>query len=326
MKKNLLFVLAFAIHSLFAQTTASFEDFNLAVDSSLNGSDLAGGYSNGNLFFPNTYDTQFNAWSGFSISAKTDVTTPGFMNDLSCIAGEGALNSTTYAVGYFQFPSYEQTIHLTGNARGGAMEGMYVNNSTYAYLSMRDGDSFAKKFGGITGDDPDFFKLKIQKYLNGVVGNELVEFYLADFRFSDNAQDYIINEWTYVDLSTLGNADSLLLTLESSDNGQFGINTPTYVCLDEISTKDGLATGISNGVETLDISVYPNPAQQNLFVKNTGGVEGELFVYDGVGAPIARYALQDNLAIRVEDWASSVYQLVFYLESGEVYRSAFVKK
>jgi hypothetical protein len=32
---------------------------------------------------------------------------------------------------------------------------------TYAALSMRDGDGFAKQFGGASGDDPDYFLLTI---------------------------------------------------------------------------------------------------------------------------------------------------------------------
>jgi hypothetical protein len=38
-------------------------------------------------------------------------------------------------------------------------QGVYVTNTTYAYNSMRDGDMFAKKFGGPTGNDPDWYKL-----------------------------------------------------------------------------------------------------------------------------------------------------------------------
>jgi hypothetical protein len=36
--------------------------------------------------------------------------------------------------------------------------GAYFTNTTYAALSMLSGDSFAKKFGGASGDDPDWFK------------------------------------------------------------------------------------------------------------------------------------------------------------------------
>ena len=61
-----------------------------------------------------------------------------------------------------------------------------------------------------------------------------VEFYLADFRFSDNSQDYIVDTWTSVDISSLGAVNQLTFKFESSDNGTFGMNTPAYVCIDDI--------------------------------------------------------------------------------------------
>ena len=36
-----------------------------------------------------------------------------------------------------------------------------LTNTTFAALSMRDGDAFAKQFGGVSGDDPDWFLLTI---------------------------------------------------------------------------------------------------------------------------------------------------------------------
>jgi len=326
MKTKLLLAASFFFNLVCSQTTATFENFNLAEDSALNGSDLSGGYSDGNLFFPNSYDVQFGSWAGFSVSTKTDVTTPGFTNDLSCIAGEGALNSNSYAVGYFPFPLYEQVIDITGNADGGAMEGMYVNNSTYAFLSMRDGDAFAKKFGGVSGNDPDFFKLKIQKYLNGSLGSAMVEFYLADFRFSDNSLDYIVDEWTYVDLTSLGNADSLLLSFESSDTGQFGINTPTYVCLDELTTKDGPATSMRSLEEVIHIGVYPNPVAASLSIRNQDELRGEVLIFDIAGKQMGQYPMTKQFEIDVADWPSMIYQLVFRKTDGKVYHSSFVKK
>ena len=58
-----------------------------------------------------------------------------------------------------------------------------VTNSTYAAISMRDGDSFAKKFGGGSGDDPDFFAVTFTGFEGfGATGNVTgnVKFYLAD--------------------------------------------------------------------------------------------------------------------------------------------------
>ena len=101
---------------------------------------------------------------------------------------------------------------------------------------MRDGDMFAKQFGGPTGEDPDFFLLQIFKYKNGVLGPEHLEVYLADYRSNNPEDDYILDEWMEVDLSHLGPADSLLFSLSSSDVGSYGMNTPAYFCLDMITS------------------------------------------------------------------------------------------
>jgi hypothetical protein len=128
---------------------------------------------------------------------------------------------------------------LTGNAAGGTyVKGTYINNSTYAYYSMRDGDQFAKKFGGVSGDDADWFMLTVTGWLNGQAKNDTVNFMLADYTFADNSQDYILNEWAWLDLQVLGNVDSLQFSLSSSDAGQWGMNTPAYFVLDNFTTAD----------------------------------------------------------------------------------------
>ena len=94
---------------------------------------------------------------------------------------------------------------------------------------------FPKKFGGASGDDPDFFLLNIegQDAFSNAVGS--VDFYLADFRFTNNAQDYILNDWAFVDLNSLGTSvSSLHFSLSSSDNGAFGMNTPAYFAIDNL--------------------------------------------------------------------------------------------
>ena len=61
-----------------------------------------------------------------------------------------------------------------------------------------------------------------------------VDFYLADYRFADNSRDYIVDTWTQVDLSTLSDATVLTFAMESTDVGQFGMNTPSYFAVDGI--------------------------------------------------------------------------------------------
>src|SRR5690606_3999585 len=115
------------------------------------------------------------------------------------------------------------------------VDGLYITNTTYTGLSMRDGDVFSKQFGGPTGDDPDFLRVDVEGFDQDGSSKGIVEFYLADYRFTDNSLDYIVDEWTWLDLSTLGTVTSLQFTLASSDVGSFGINTPTYFAFDELS-------------------------------------------------------------------------------------------
>lgn len=248
-------LLAFTL--LHAQTTADFENFGLSAGEFLNGSDGSGGFRSGNVFWVNDFNEQFSSWSGWAISAITDASTPGFTNQYSAITGSGYQGSTAYATAYAG--SGGSVMQLEGEAAGGPVEGLYVTNSTYAYFSMLDGDPFAKKFGGETGDDPDFFLLTVKKYLGGeLVATDSVDFYLADYRFEDNSQDYIVDEWAYLDLSSLGNADSLLFTLSSSDVGQFGMNTPAYFCIDEVTTAD-MPVATRELLPPSSLRAFPNP-------------------------------------------------------------------
>lgn len=267
MKTILLLLLSISSFTLLAQTTSDFENF--VIDENvgfLNGSDGSGGFQSGNLFFPNNFDFTYISWSGWAISNATDNTTPGFTNQYSAIPGMGQDGSPNYATS-FSFGANE--IDLTGDATGNRMNGMYVTNSTYAYLSMRDGDAFAKKFGGATGDDPDFFLLTIKGVSNGEVTQDSVNFYLADYRADDNSMDYLVDEWTYIDLTTLGDIDVLQLSLSSSDNGQFGMNTPAFFCVDNLETSDG--TSSLSIFDENQIKVYPNPASDVITIE---GMEG----------------------------------------------------
>ena len=91
---------------------------------------------------------------------------------------------------------------------------------------MLNGDQFAKKF-----EAGDWFKLTITgKDSNGVV-TDTVDFLLAD------GTD-IVDAWTWVDLSGLGEVKSILFSLSSSDTGAFGMNTPSYFALDSINDPE----------------------------------------------------------------------------------------
>ncbi len=212
---------------------ADFENLTLSAESFWNGSDGSGGFTSGGAFFKNTYDPTLEYWYGFAYSNITSTTTPGFAGQYNAITGSGQAGSTNYAiccVGFAEPPS------ITFSSPR-AVESIYVTNNNYVYYSMLNGDLFAKKFGGRSGNDPDFFLLTItgKDGTGNITGT--VEFYLADFRFEDNSRDYIVNSWQLVDLTSLGVVKSLAFSLSSSDTGTWGMNTPAYFAIDTIVCK-----------------------------------------------------------------------------------------
>lgn len=307
--------------SLFAQTTADMEDLSVPVDSFLNGSEGTTGYASGNVFLPNSYNSMFNSYTGWAVSTKTDTVTAGFTNQYSCAAGSGAEGSATFALANMFSPG---VLHITNNGAGKQVEGAYFTTNTYAYRSMLEGDQFAKRFGGDDGNDPDFFLLTIKGYLADVLGTDSVDFYLADYRFADNADDYIIKDWTWVDLTSLGDVDSLQFTLRSSDTGVNGMNTPAYFCMDQLKTRN-FPTAVAPQAQ-LDARFYPNPVQDIMQIEWQQSREGQLQIVDMAGTIVRRSRLQKgNQQISLEDLAAGLYLL--RIQDGEIVQSQmFIKQ
>ena len=225
-----------AVQSVSA-ATVTFEEVNLPPAGYLKQSTPAGGFNVHGTNFRNNYNGTYDSWSGFAVSNRTDKTTPGYLNQYSAFTGAGAAGSANYAVGFYA--TYEDSTHITfAGLTDLAGKGASITNTTYAALSMRDGDMFSKKFGGASGNEPDWLKLTITGYAAGVPTGTFIDFYLADFRFADNSQDYIVNTWTPVDFSALGVVDQIRFSMSSTDNGDFGMNTPAFFAIDNVAVPE----------------------------------------------------------------------------------------
>lgn len=230
--KTIIVTSVLAVTSMSFANTATFEDLSLAPGSFENGAGLAGaGFTSGGFSFNNSYDETFGTWSGFSYSNIQDGTTSGFGNQYAAKPG-GAHGGNNYGVAFEDtFTPFTPTVSVPS---GQSIAGLFVTNTSYAYFSMHDGDAFAKKFGGASGNDPDWFKVTATGF-NGAAVTGTADFYLADFRDSDNANDYIVSDWRYFDLAGLGSATTIQFNLSSSDSGVFGMNTPAYFAIDDFS-------------------------------------------------------------------------------------------
>lgn len=172
-------------------------------------------------------------WSGWAYSQTTDTTTPGFANQYSAIAGSGVHGSDSYGVSYTTgAPSGQGDVSRIAFGADVSVLGAWFTNTTYAALAMRDGDAFSKQFGGASGSDPDFFRLSVTGLdaLGQATGSVVID--LADYTFANDDLDYIVMDWLWVDLSSLGDVRALAFELTSSDVGDFGLNTPAYFAMD----------------------------------------------------------------------------------------------
>ena len=269
----------FFVFNAMAQSVATFDDLTLAQGSFWNGSDQSGSFKSGEITFNNEYSTDYQSWFGFAYSNLTDVTTAGYTNQYSAITGLGFNGSANYAVCY-PVPTARISYAVPTKTTG-----FYVTNSTYAYLSMKNGDAFAKKFGGDTGNDPDYFKLLIEGLDDNGLPIDTVSFYLADFRFADNTKDYILNKWTWVDLSKLKETRFLRFSLSSSDNAIWGMNTPGFFCIDNFNDKAPTSSPELNQVHA---TVFPNPFVDHLVISGLKGM-ARVLVSDISGKIVADF-------------------------------------
>ncbi len=295
MKQTFTCIIFFLLgqYSLQGQKVVDFENLNPGIDTFDNGVNADGGFADGGIWLPNDYDSEFDIWSGWAISSKTDTVTAGFLNQYSAVVGTGADSSQTYAVSYAFDPV---TIHIQDSIAPAVVSEIHVTNNTYTYLSMRDGDAFSKKFGGVTGDDPDFLLLQIVGFADGTAGDTVL-FYLADYRSNNNEDDYLITDWTSVDLTALGEVDSLQFSLSSSDVGDFGMNTPAYFSLDKITLETSI-TAVADQ-QHIQFAVYPNPSTDEVqLILPSPSTDNEVFLYDISGRLIMRQTnLQDALKL-----------------------------
>jgi PKD repeat protein len=220
------------VHVLPKVLTADFESLSLTGLGYWNGSDGSGSFTSGLLSFENSFNVSWGSWSGFVYSNLNDTVTSGYVNQYSVYDASNQENKfAVYYYGMGEKATFSNNEAIT-------ILSMKICNSTYAALSMLNGDSYAKKFGGTSGTDSDYLKVTINGLdkNNNVVGS--VDFYLADYRSATSSEDYVVDHWTEVDLSSLGAIYKLSFSMESTDTGTWGINTPTYFCIDDIKYYD----------------------------------------------------------------------------------------
>ncbi len=239
------------------------------------------------IFNLSHYWSEWGFGAGFTYSNCTDATTLDF-NNLSAYSGKGQAGDSYLFVQTNEYTPAEITFN-DGNSH--KVLGSYITNSSYAGLTMLHGNFSARKFGGETGNTPDWFLLTITGYdnQNKVTGN--VDVYLADFRFEDSSEDYILKEWQWVDLTALGEVSKIGFSMTSSDNGDFGMNTPSYFCMDGLKVEGGMFSGTEDlAEETVQgEAFYGNGALQAYGLNHS-----QAYLYNNNGTQVDAFSIQSE--------------------------------
>jgi len=194
-------------------------------------------YSADGASFNNNYMAEYDSWDGFAFSCLGSDKYVSFNPDQYMVyssTGEikkdAGHDSDKFAIGYGSDYSGWPTITFDKSVK---VKSLWLNNTAYVYNTVKDGNQFSKKF-----EKGDWFLLTIEGY----AGSDDVEpvyskeFYLADYRNEFQAYWYIVSDWTLCDAFVNSDATvkKLVFKMSSTDNGDYGMNTPSYFALDDL--------------------------------------------------------------------------------------------
>ncbi len=176
-------------------------------------------YEEGNVSFPVNWMPAYMTWSGFAISSRTETTFDKlFPDQFNSIAGK-AYKGNNYCVIY----TFGEKITFK---KASAVKGFYFTNAAYTAKAITEGDGMTP--GAFTADD--WFKCTVTgEKADGTTAS-------VDLMLAENGS--YVSGWTFADLSSLGNVVSLSFSFDGTRKNDWGVTTPTYICIDDIIIKD----------------------------------------------------------------------------------------
>ena len=183
-------------------------------------------YAENGVTLPITYTSYTSEWgdgdywSGFAISGRTETTfanlTPDQYNNVTGKAHSGK--------NFCVITTYGEVIGVNGD-EGATVKGFYYTNSAYTANSILNGDYYS----GPKFDATDWLTCTVTgKKADGTTAS--VDLPLAK-------DGTYVNDWQYADLTKLGKVVELSFAFTGSRTGEYGLNTPAYICIDDITVE-----------------------------------------------------------------------------------------
>ena len=205
------------------QSVPTVEKFDAAMTS-----DYSYGYQNDHLEFEYFYNEEYAYWGGFAQSRVKDADAAnGLFANQYAVYNKAAASGDSFLIYYYD--SYNEPCDIVVKQQGVSLRDVMLNLTTYTYASITNEaiNDFARIFV-----DGDYLKV----VFTGMRGNEatgVVECYVVDYR---DGKREMTTEWTNFSLANLGEGyDRVSVTIETTDVGEWGANTPLYIAMDNLS-------------------------------------------------------------------------------------------
>ncbi len=233
----------------------------------------------------------WNTWWGFTASNSADNTRPentlthqwsnmapgGIVLDEN---GEVKLDSfgapvvspdVPYLVGFYSpWMSARPVDMIFNDGKNYEAVGVYLNLNSYTYYSIEYGDSFARAF--TNGD-------RYTVTIHGITPDEIEKTIEVELASYSNGDLTINRGWKYVDLSPLGLINELFFTIDSTDSGDYGMNTPAYFCLDKLIVANSNGSDVNAIITATDNPIAYDRASGTVTIADKGfGI-----IYDTTG-------------------------------------------
>ena len=184
------------------------------------------GYATADLIFEHFYNEEYGYWGGFAQSTMCDADPANGL-----YANQYSAFNTTAASGdgflLYYYDSYNDPCDIVCMTQL-AVESVKLNLTTYTYASITNEDinTFARAFR-----DGDYLKVVFTPLASdqSPVGDS-VECYVVDYR---DGKRFVATAWQTFDLNLPVSA-RIRVTIETTDVGEWGANTPLYICMDDL--------------------------------------------------------------------------------------------
>ncbi|NDW12629.1 DUF4465 domain-containing protein [Bacteroides sp. 214] len=178
-----------------------------------------------------TFNHVFNWYGGvYYFSAFTYMNRTDNTEDTSTTAvPQRGKKGSTYLCAFTS--EWTMASFTINNPNAYTLKGAYVTNNTWAYNAMT-----TDKISGTTPfTKGDWFKLTATGYTSTGTETGTAEIYLANYT-KDSSKP--VDKWIWFDMTSLNDPVKVTFLLSSSDNGDHGMNTPAYFCMDNIVLEE----------------------------------------------------------------------------------------